>query len=248
MIIITWNANAVDRWNQLWNDPLVVNLSWDVICLQEVGNPRPEWHQISGKPWGAKTIKEHLIRKYWFTTPFGLTVYITHCEWTHRQKNHLAMVTRALPSFAKDVSGAMGERPCLGINVQLHFQFPQPHKIKLLIGCVHLIATSSKAPAETRAMLQFVDSMTEVRKLQGWLLVGDFNAAPQSVAQATNCFAFAPPSWTQKNQLNYPLDYILASNREIIGSSATHWRVGDAKSDHRLVGFYQLNGPQVEIL
>lgn len=249
MIIITWNANDVDRWNKLWNDNSVRTLGWDVICLQEAGNPRPEWHQLSGKPWGAATSESFLIRKYSYTTSFGLPVFITHCEWTNRQKNHLVMVTRALPGWATDLSGDMGERPCLGIKVRLEFRYPTLRVIDVLIGCVHIIATSSKAPAETNAMIQYVDMMANVSQCQSWILFGDFNASPQQVAHATKRHVVAfTAGWTQVNQQQYPIDYLVSSDQAVLDTPVFQWEPGTAMSDHRLMVFYQLGGPKVYIL
>lgn len=248
MIIITWNANDANRWDKLWNDSTVQTLWWDVICLQEAGNPVAGWSQVEGKPWGAHTSASFLIRKYVYVTPFGLPVFITHCEWVNRQKNHLVMITRALPGWASNLSGDMGERPCLGIKARLHFREPNKHQIDVLIGCVHIIATSSKAPAETNAMIQYVDMMANVTQCQGWVLFGDFNAAPTDTAHATNRHVVAFNGWTQVNQKNYPIDYLVASNQNVVAAMYSQWEPGTAMSDHRLMSFNQLVGAAVEIL
>lgn len=247
MIIITWNANAVNRWDQLWNEKLVQTLGWDVICLQEVGNPRPEWTQVEGPDWGVSTSQAFQIRKYSYTTPFGLPLYITHCEWTKHQKNHLVMITRTLPAWATNLSGDMGERPCFGIKARLHFRWPQEDHMDVFIGCVHIIS-SYKSPAETTAMLQYVDTMTQVKGCLGWVLFGDFNANPSDMKQATNRHVVAFNGWTQKNQQAYPLDYLLANGDYITSTPYYQWEPGTAMSDHRLMMYYQLGGPKVEIL
>ncbi|MBV9791537.1 MAG: hypothetical protein JOZ51_25290, partial [Chloroflexi bacterium] len=193
-------------------------------------------------------IEEFLIRKYWYQTPFGLIVYITHCEWTHRQKNHLVTITRALPNWVTDLSGSMGERPCLGIKARLHFIWPHHHTIDVLIGCVHIIATPTKAPTETKEMIKFVDDMNGYTNTNGWILCGDFNADPQVTGQVTNRSVQWAPTWSQINQQQYPIDYLVSSTPAVTNAPFNGWQTGTAMSDHRLMAFIQQFGPVVQIL
>jgi hypothetical protein len=124
--IITWNANSRGRWDQLWSDPLVASLNWDVICLQETGNPdTANWTHVSGPVWDQNaaqrdTIESHVRRRYTYQPPtYHTTMHIVHTEWATRQKNHLVIITKSHASWAAELGADMSDRPAMGIKVRL---------------------------------------------------------------------------------------------------------------------------------
>jgi endonuclease/exonuclease/phosphatase family metal-dependent hydrolase len=253
MRIITWNANRVDRWDQLWQDKLVASMEWDLICLQEVGNPQDGWQQISGPKWAAKRADrdtdEPIVRRQYTYQPKGYpqAVNIVHGEWPNRQKNHLALIAKNQISWVADISGQMGERPALATKVRLTGQNGQPADV--LVGTVHILATPRKAPAEVGEMLQFVESMVELQKQAGWLLFGDFNCDAGALLEELerrypkNSIMAVPPGF-QTHQSARTIDYLLTN----VGfSEIGTWTKGTAASDHALV-CYDIDKIAVQVL
>ncbi|MBY8847762.1 hypothetical protein K7G98_03220, partial [Saccharothrix sp. MB29] len=124
--IITWNANRTNRWDLLWADPLVAGLAWDVICLQEVGNPDvAHWTHAQGPVWtqdrAARDTDESFVQRRYTYQPahYPAVLHITHTEWGNRQKNHLTIITHTRPAWAAEIGGDMSDRPVLGIKVRL---------------------------------------------------------------------------------------------------------------------------------
>jgi endonuclease/exonuclease/phosphatase family metal-dependent hydrolase len=252
MNIITWNANSTERWDDLWTSPQVSTyLNWDIICLQEAGNPMTNWTLLHGPQWPSGSSHESSVRRYYSYTPPNLPqVYILHCEWPNRQKNHLVIITKQRPTGGADLSGQMGERPAVGIKVRLEWQLNNIRVTRtILFGCVHIVA-SYKAADEVRAMLQFVNGMRVQFNTDGWLLVGDFNCPAEELWGSLGGAPLAvsyPMQWTQYNN-PVAIDYLLASEAWIFSCTSQDFSLGIRASDHRLVSYRQVGGSTVHIV
>ena len=278
MNIITWNANRKKRYDLIWTDTLVKRWAWDVICLQEAGNPAREWgNPQKGRAWQAKkqrTPSDKPLEARWYSyTPPGFPqVYIVHGQWVNHDKNHLVVITKNEAPWAADLSGEVGQRPTLGIAIRL--TWPDGSSKKVLLGCVHIVS-SHKADKEVYDVLKYVDEMKVRTGSDGWLLVGDFNCPPERMIQyitsqktsygpMTTCY----PATFHTHDSGSTLDYILASSDAVLNHVAPTnpqpgvipvqipqwqafpgetWLAGvEAKSDHKLVCYYQDNGPTVQ--
>ncbi len=258
MRIITWNANRVGRWDQLWNDPLVSNLNWDVICLQEVGNPdTANWTHISGPVWDPNaaqrdTIESHVRRRYTYQPPtYGTILHIVHTEWANRQKNHLVIITQTQASWAAELGADMSDRPAMGIKARL--TWPGVTR-DILLGCVHIVANRTKSPQEVSALVPAINSMCQEANAQGWLLVGDFNCSPAMLRENAQVplGTWYPPNQTQQSVPD-PIDYVVVDPslyQAVMGipNIGGNWQQGTAASDHVLVKYTQINGPTLQIL
>ena len=258
MRIITWNANRVGRWDLLWADPLVVSLNWDVICLQETGNPdTANWAHVSGPVWTPvaaqrDTIESHVRRRYTYQPPnYNITVHIVHTEWANRQKNHLVFITQTYASWAAELGGDMSDRPVMGIKARL--TWPGVAR-DILIGCVHIVADQAKSPQEVSALVPAINSMCQAAGAQGWLLVGDFNCSPAKLRNEAQVSlgTWFPPTRTQQSVAD-PIDYVVVDPGLYQAVMATpniggNWEQGTARSDHTLFRYTQINGPALQIL
>lgn len=258
MRIITWNANSRGRWDQLWSDPLVASMNWDVICLQEVGNPdAANWTHVSGPVWNPNagqrdTIESHVRRRYTYQPPnYNVTLHIVHTEWANRQKNHLVIITKSHASWAAELGGDMSDRPAMGIKVRL----TKPGvAYDVLLGCVHIVANPAKSPYEVSALVPAINSMCQEANAQGWILVGDFNCPPQKLTNeaSTALGTWYPLGRTQQNVAD-PIDYIVVQPDlykaiMAIPNIDGKWEQGTAASDHVLIRYTQINGPAMQIL
>ncbi len=259
MDIITWNANRVNRWDLLWADARVAAGQWDVICLQEAGNPDPNWTPAQGPVWQPqagqrRTIEPIVCRRYTYQPPGygGATLHIWHGEWPNRQKNHLAVITRNPSSWVADISGQMGERPAIAIKVRLNWSHGLA-PTDVLVGTVHIIANRSKAPQEVSEMLPFVDAMCAHAGVAGWILAGDFNCDPTTMINSVPVGALWPNFPTHQNTAQ-PIDYVLMQPALYgtflaVPGIAGNWAQGTtAVSDHLLVEYAPANGPAMQIL
>jgi endonuclease/exonuclease/phosphatase family metal-dependent hydrolase len=258
--IITWNANRANRWNLLWADPLVQALHWDIICLQEVGNPSPNWTHASGPVWQQQsaqrgTDESFVQRKYTYQPAgYGAPLHIVHAEWPNRQKNHQAITTKTPTAWSTDLSGQMADRPAIGIKVRLNWPpaLGRP-ATDILVGCVHIVANEAKSPVEVGQLLPAVNTMCGLEHAAGWILVGDFNCAPKKMMDEVPVpvGAWWPPFPTHDSTAT--LDYLLVEPALFKTFMATpgiggNWVQGTAKSDHWLVEYTQINGPTVQII
>jgi endonuclease/exonuclease/phosphatase family metal-dependent hydrolase len=244
MNIITWNANHRDRWRLLFNSNAFKSFAWDAICLQEVGDPQPEWVLVNGRQWTYRAGPDEttVIRQYSYAAPHVGTIYITHAEWVGHQKNHLVMITRTLPTQPLILSGDQGYRPWLGITVRLTWG---TEEMQALLGCVHIKSRGKGAKeVEMRDTLQWIKSMAELQQAAGWVIFGDFNTSPDKMEQEIHPHrvSAAKGMWSQKNQLNYPIDYAVYSAPDVLKSHATIWDTDAVHSDHRLMLFHQPPG------
>jgi endonuclease/exonuclease/phosphatase family metal-dependent hydrolase len=249
MNIITWNANRIDRYQQLWADPRVMAWNWDVICLQETGAPDAAWTHAGGPVWNANaaardTDESSVRRRYTYTPPGLNLVHIVHAEWPNRQKNHVVIITKAAANNRLDMSGQMGERPALGIKVRL--TLPDGTARFVLIGTVHIVA-SYKSAAEVQAMLRFFHDACQLAQAQDWIIAGDFNCTPLMMAQALPGFTIRATAHATQDGGD-TLDYILASGNTPFTCTSESWTFGTARSDHRLVSYQQVLGSAVQIL
>jgi hypothetical protein len=253
MNIISWNANRVGRYAMLWAEPEVTANQWDIICLQESGNPDPTWTYVSGPVWtGQSTIsgmRDSVVIRFYTTQPPGLPpIYITHGEWPDRQKNHLVIITKAMPSWAADLSGQAGERPALGIRVRL--TFANGTQKQVLVGSLHIVA-NHKAPIEVAEMTAYFDAMMNHTHSNGWVVIGDFNCEPSKLAAiASTCSGAFPSFYTQGVPVaNQTIDYFIFSPKDLLGDGQNHtWhRSVTTKSDHHLIS-YRNPGDTVAIL
>jgi hypothetical protein len=112
--IITWNANRKKRYDLIWTDTLVKRWAWDVICLQEAGNPAREWgNPQKGRAWQAKKQRkpsDEPLEARWYTyTPPGFPqVYIVHGQWVNHDKNHLVIITKMAGTLGGRFVGPSG--------------------------------------------------------------------------------------------------------------------------------------------
>jgi endonuclease/exonuclease/phosphatase family metal-dependent hydrolase len=268
VIIITCNANNQDRWAALWHDPFVQNVEWDVICLQEVGNPRPEWTARPGnKPWPTTQFSQPAVFRYYTYNPptlGNLVVTIIHCEWVSRQKNHTVMILpRDVNVSAFNMSSEKGvtARPYMGIKVQLSIDNVGLRWV--LLGCVHVVANPSKAPIEVIEALQWVhtachergtaEGQNSVSHLGRWLLFGDFNSNPQKIGNVINSEPrFTPPLYPnggttyfnggETHQSGRTIDYGAYSHLYLLpnANAPGSWERGIYFSDHYLMKFEDL--------
>ena len=247
MNIITWNANRVERWTMLWGEPLVTNLLWDVICLQEAGDVRPEWGvplTDTGPPRNPDMPESTRLRSFSYTPPgFNVPVFISHSEWSGRQKNHLVMVTRAQPSRPFEWGIDQGIRPVLGLKVRL--QWVNGLANACLIACTHIIA-DGRAAAEAVAVAKQLEIVRENEACYGWVLAGDFNCQPNNlVGLPVDVRGAWPPFATHTS--GSTIDYVIGSPGAVF-NFPWEWQHGAIKSDHWLVFYQQNQGPTVQIL
>lgn len=249
VVVLTWNANNSQRWSYLWQNKFVLENNWEVICLQEAGNPAPEWKQITGLPWGANTKLDVVFRKYTYTDLLSRSVNIIHCEWVKRQKNHTVMITKP-PAYPISIAGDVGIRPCLGVLVKLTHEDKTTKKA--ILGCVHIVS-SDKAAAEVQEMLKFIECMVREKRADGWLLFGDFNANPNKVKQTIGARGETTfwPGQTHRNETKYPLDYGAFNKLELLTTAKTQslwYPADDWGSDHRMMKYEQVDGPTITFL
>jgi endonuclease/exonuclease/phosphatase family metal-dependent hydrolase len=258
MRIITWNANRVGRWDQLWVDPLVTSMNWDVICLQETGNPdTANWTHVSGPVWNPDaaqrdTIESYTLRRYTYQPPgYHTTLRILHTEWANRQKNHLVIITKTNASWAAELGGDMSERPAMSIKARL--TWPGVNR-DILIGCVHIVASPDKSPQEISAMVPYLNNMCTEANAQGWLLVGDINCPPgKLLREATAALGAWHPLTRTQQSVDEPIDYVVVEPGlyqavMAIPNIDGSWEEGTARSDHVLVRYTQINGPTLQVL
>jgi hypothetical protein len=244
VIVLTWNANNRDRWGELWRDQFVIGNNWEAVFLQEAGNPDPAWTQLSGPAWRANTHEDVVFRTYRYVDILGRTIYIAHCEWVRRQKNHTVMITKA-PARPISIAGDVGIRPCLGTHIRL--RYPDNSTKTAILGCVHIVS-SYKAATEVAEMTQVIDEMVRQKRADGWLLFGDFNAQPDKIAQEANCKTTYFPGQTHKTRKGYPLDYGAFSKMELLQAQTSTWYQGPYLSDHRIMKYEQTGGPTISFL
>jgi endonuclease/exonuclease/phosphatase family metal-dependent hydrolase len=258
MRIITWNANRVDRWTQLWNDNLVSGLAWDVICLQEAGNPdAANWNHVSGPVWDPNvaqrdTDESFMLRRYTYQPPnYNTTFHILHIEWAKRQKNHLVIITKTHASWGAELGGDMSDRPAMGIKARL--VWPTATR-DILIGCVHIVANATRSPQEISAMVPYINAMCQAANAQGWLLVGDMNCPPGKLMnEATEKLGVWYPQGATQQSVAEPIDYLVVDPGlyEVVMATPNIdglWERGSARSDHVLLRYTQINGPTLQIL
>lgn len=256
--VITWNANRTNRWDLLWADPLVAGLAWDVICLQEVGNPDvAHWTHAQGPVWSqdraARDTDESFVQRRYTYQPahYPAALHITHTEWGNRQKNHLTIITQTRPTWAAEIGGDMSDRPVLGIKVRLTLP---TGPTDVLLGCVHLVANRTKSPQELGALVPYLNDMCREANAQGWLLAGDFNCSPAEMVQsAGSAVGVWYPSFSTQDSIGEPIDYVVVEPHLYQAVMAMpgisgNWERGTAASDHRLVRYTQPNGPALQVL
>jgi endonuclease/exonuclease/phosphatase family metal-dependent hydrolase len=253
--IITWNANRVNRWTMLWADRSVRDWDWDVICLQEAGNPlENQWTRVAGPPWDESLKHKTAIFRYYTYHPYNdhKEVSIMHGEWIDKQKNHLVMIIKgSTPALAFNLSGDEGfsTRPYMGIKVRLQ---RGTQYIWVLLGCVHVVA-SGKAAVEVSESMRFVVQMVDLKQAAGYLLFGDFNSSPGNIASAIK-YGQQPwqsPFGGKAGTTHYPggthdkgetLDYAAYSDHQLLPDLMTpdiwNWDRSTTKSDHYLMSFY----------
>lgn len=258
MRIITWNANRADRWNQLWADPLVSNLQWDIICLQEVGNPDvANWTHASGPVWNPAaaqraTDESFTLRRYTYQPPlYPNALHIIHTEWANRQKNHLVIITQTRANWVAELGGDMSDRPAVGIKARLAWG---ANTRDVLVGCVHIVAAPLKAPQEISAMVPMLNRMSAEAHAQGWMLVGDMNCGPTQLRDgASEVVGFWHPTFSTQDSVGEAIDYLVVEPnlyQTVMAIPAINgaWTPGTAASDHKLVKYTQVNGPALQIL
>jgi endonuclease/exonuclease/phosphatase family metal-dependent hydrolase len=256
--IITWNANRVDRYNQLWNEQLVRSLQWDLICLQEVGNPEPAWVRQSGPPWPdpnkGQNPNQMVLRRYTFAPPGVGQVHILHGEWPNRQKNHVVMITKSRANWVAHVTDGNTIRPVLGIKIRLTWVDYMGQSVgtkDVLVACVHILS-SDKAAWEVNDSLSNLEGACRAANATGWILVGDFNCEPDKLLAFLRTKPQNPPVGQRSphfatHDSNHMLDYLVAHPAdEILKCGFQMWAQGRAKSDHLLVKYTQVSGPSVQ--
>jgi Endonuclease/Exonuclease/phosphatase family len=270
MVILTWNANRVGRWPMLYDDP-DFKQDWDFVCLQEAGDPLVDyWTQSersrgidSWKPKrsGRDTDESSVRRVYVDHHPAIGQIYITHCEWANRQKNHLVIVTRTKPITIADIGNDSAVRPVVALKATLRcsfaagkaqrpgglrVQFPaEKREVTVLLASVHL--SPGVSLTELRSLRKPLASAAEVLKAAGWILVGDFNAHPDEVENELraprryndetypDAKCWRPPWPTHSSGECY--DYIALSRSDLLGISGPTWRPrtpASTSSDHTL--------------
>jgi len=249
MNIITWNANRVNRWAQLWADPLVSGLNWDIICLQETGNPDPAWGvpQIDSGPSDPNIPESVRLRRYSYTPPtYAGPLFPMHAEWTERQKNHLVIVTKTPASRMYELGGDQGIRPVFGIKVRLTWP-PMGGTEDIFVACTHIIA-SSKADAEIFHVVEKLRIIAPIYQCTGWIVGGDLNRVPtaQRYLTAPSITAVWPGFPTHDSGNVY--DYFIAEPNHLFNCTNHNWVPGAAASDHYLVNYQQVGGPTITIL
>jgi hypothetical protein len=257
--IITWNANRRNRWALLWADALVAAGAWDVICLQEAGNPDiARWAHVGGPVWNPvaalRATNEPVVFRRYTYNPLGYLVHILHAEWPNRQKNHMVIITKAPASWAGDLSGQMSERPAIGIKVRLTWP-PGIANTDILLGCVHIVANRRKSPQEVFELLPYVNTMCQhvPGGVAGWMLIGDFNCDPSAMLNAVLAGLRWPLFQTQRRAPS-AIDYLIMDvnlHAAFVAAPGMieNWAQGaTAISDHWLVEYAQVNGPTVQIL
>jgi len=255
--IITWNANATDRWDQLWADPVVSNHNWYIIFMQEVGNPSPTWTHVSGPVWNPAAVlratdESNVKRRYTFQ-PHGYAapLHILHIEWANRQKNHQVIITRTRPNWAAEIGADMSDRPVMGVKVRLTWPHG-PAASDVLIGGVHLVANRNKSPFEINAMLKSLQLACQQQNAAGWMLVGDFNCPPEEMRDSAPVGVWWPRFKTQ-NKATFAIDYMVVDPTlyqvfMAVPGIDGDWALGLAASDHHLVEYIQTGGPALQIL
>lgn len=258
MVIVTWNANRVNRWDLLMKDP-DFKRPWDVICLQETGNPPANWAQLDGAAFGTKqeraTDESTCRRGYEWTCPSG-KFYATHSEWPNQQKNHFVMMTRNRPRFRNDIGGGTIRRPVPALKARVKRvvsvqRDPRTRRFRLtwevkfvLIGTVHFQPFT--AAKEFADVLQWITAAAAVFQMDAWILVGDFNMEPKVAQDVLDRSPFVlgmeavvrAPTWPTHSS-GHRYDYIAASAAWAVGPDGDrYWRPGNdpdrAASDHTL--------------
>jgi len=249
MNIITWNANRVNRWALLWGDALVTALNWDVICLQEAGNPDPAWGaaQSDTGPSHPNAPESVRLRRYSYTPPmFPGPLCVMHAEWSGRQKNHLVMVTQGVASRPYELGGDQGIRPVLGVKARLTWPVTGATE-DILIACTHVVA-SSKADWEMYDVAQKLRLNAPILNCTGWVVGGDLNCEPakQRYLDTPSITGQWPgfPTHTSGNVF----DYLIAEPNHLFDCTNHNWVQGAAASDHFLVSYTQVGGPAIQIL
>jgi len=236
----------------------VSGLAWDIICLQEAGNPdTSNWTHAEGPVWQSKaaqrdTIESNVRRRYTYQPPhYNQVLHIVHIEWANRQKNHLVIITKTRASWAAELGGDTSDRPAMGIKARL--TWPGVTR-DILIGCVHIVADPTKSPLEVSAMVPAINSMCQEANAKGWVLVGDFNCTPKKMlTDAKEVIGLWFPQFPTQQSVDDPIDYIAVEPSLYEAVMATpniggQWERGAAASDHFLVKYTQVNGPALQIL